>query len=84
METLGNLVDKLSIVNIKIYHQEDIAHTPGTPLEEVGKAKLIINDLNNQRQQLIEEIDNLMQDMLKRKKQPRIFRQHKDYGRKDN
>lgn len=84
METPGSLVDKLSIVNLKIYHQEDIAHNPETPLKEVGRAKLIINDLNNQRTALIEEIDTLMIDLMASRTKLKVFKQHKDYGRKDN
>lgn len=83
METLGSLVDKLSVVNLKIYHTEDIAHDDNTTLEEVGMAKLKINVLNNQRNALIQEIDELLYDVLSGNKPvPKPFKQFKDYGKK--
>jgi len=82
MESLGTLIDKLSIVNIKIYHQEDIAHDPGSSLEEVGKAKLKINQLNDQRTDLVQEIDELFTKvMYDINKLPKIYRSCKDWVR---
>jgi len=81
METIGKLVDQLITVSMKLYHTEDIAHNPETTIENVGKAKLRINVLNNQRNGLIEEIDTLFEDVLSGTKRiPKVFRQLKDYG----
>ena len=83
METLGSLIDKLSIVNIKLYHQEDVAQEEGADDKQVANAKRKISILNRQRNALIEEIDILFEDVIKRKKPvPEVFRQFKDYGKK--
>lgn len=78
METVGSLVDKISIVNIKIYHQEDVAHEPGASDELVANAKRAINVLNNQRCALVGELDELIASG----KQLEPYDAVKDYGKK--
>jgi len=83
METLGSLMDKLSILNIKLYFWEDVAHDPSLPDEEIGKAKRVINVLNDQRNAVIEEIDCLFKDVMEgRRPVPPVYRQFKHYGKK--
>jgi len=83
METLGSLVDKLSIVNLKLYHTEDIAQEEGASDKQIADAKRKISILNRQRNALIEEIDVLFEDVMKGKRPvPQVFRQLKDYGKK--
>ena len=83
METFGSLIDKLSIVNIKLYHQEDVAQEEGADDKQVANAKRKISVLNRQRNALIEEIDVLFEEIIEGKKPvPKAFRQLKDYGKK--
>ncbi len=82
METLGSLIDKLSIVNIKLYHQEDIAHDTGATDAVVASAKRKIDILNMQRNSLIQEIDELLQAVIDGEKKVPVVLQCKDYGRK--
>jgi len=83
METLGSLIDKLSVVNIKLYHQEDIAQEEGASDKQVADAKRKISVLNRQRNALIEEIDILFEDVITGKRPaPVVFKQLKDYGKK--
>lgn len=83
METLGSLIDKLSIVNLKLYHAEDVAQEEGASDKQVADAKRKISVLNRQRNALIEEIDILFEDVMKGKKLvPEVFQQLKDYGKK--
>jgi len=50
-------------------------------LKDIGKAKKKINVLNNQRNALIQEIDELFEDVFTGKKSvPTVFKQFKDYG----
>jgi len=82
METLGSLVDKLSILNIKLYFWENVAHDLSLSDEEVGKAKRVINVLNDQRNAIIEEIDCLFKEVVEGKKSaPPVYRQFKYYGK---
>jgi len=83
METFGSLIDKLSIVNIKLYHQEDVAQEEGADDKQVADAKRKISVLNRQRNALIEEIDILFEEVIEGKRPvPKAFRQLKDYGKK--
>lgn len=59
METIGNLVDKLTIVNMRIWILEDIkrdSHDDRVVAEATRKTNL----LNQQRGDLIQEIDEFI------------------------
>ena len=50
--TLGDLVDRLSIINLKIWHLEHEIRQGGEgkfTLEEVGRRALLVRDLNKER-----------------------------------
>ena len=61
METFGNLVDKLTIVNLKIWKFEDIKRE-STDDKEIADATRKTNVLNQQRNDLIQEIDEMLID----------------------
>lgn len=58
METPGSLIDKLSIVNNKIFHLEDIKRGPYSD-KDIADATRKTNELNKHRNQLIAEIDKM-------------------------
>lgn len=69
-ETIGNLIDKLTIVNIKIWMAEDIKRNPDASDYEIARATKITNVANQQRNDLIQSIDeemNLVADGQKQK-----------------
>lgn len=55
--TIGNLIDQLSIINIRIWMLEDVKRKPEGTDKEIADATRKVNLLNVQRNQLIEEID---------------------------
>ena len=60
-DTLGSLVDKLSIVNVKLFHIQDCVHAAareGGGLDAETTKKLV--DLNRQRTVLMNEIDQML------------------------
>lgn len=81
METIGNLVDKLTIVNLKLWHLEEIAHEQSASDSEVAAAKRKIDVLNLQRHSLIEELDTLLQEVITGEKKVPVFYELKNYKR---
>ena len=59
METIGNLIDKLTIVNLRIWMLEDIKRT-ALDDHSIADATRKTNILNQQRSDLIQEIDNFI------------------------
>lgn len=59
METVGSLIDKLSIVNIRIWMLEDVKRESKDD-SVVANATRKTNVLNQQRVDLIQEIDELI------------------------
>ena len=64
METLGSLIDKISITNIKIWHLEDKRNNKNLPDKDRLKAADELTVLNRQRRQLCQEIDELVKKMI--------------------
>lgn len=82
METVGSLIDKLSINELKIYHmKEQLARTDITE-EQRGKFNERMAILNIQRTDLSEELQALMSDVLEGRKKLKIYRQLKMYNDK--
>lgn len=60
METFGDLVDKLTICNIRLWHLEEIKHNPNASDREVADAARKIAVVNKQRNLLIDEINSYL------------------------
>jgi hypothetical protein len=72
-DTLGSLVDKLSIVNLKLWHVQDWVHevekksyetnqfTPSEMVENIRRLAV----LNKQRNALMSEIDGLLDQAIR-------------------
>lgn len=78
MDTIGNLIDQLSIVNIKIFMLEDVKRDAAASDGQIADATRKTNSLNTQRNALIDEIDsklNLIADGTKQ----RLFGANKIY-----
>lgn len=61
MDTIGSLVDKLAIANIRLWHLEERRRDMSLPDHERLKAADMVAVVNNQRNALIDEIDQLLQ-----------------------
>ena len=57
-KNIGTLISKLASVNIEIWHEEDKARSSED--HKVAKAKRNIDILNQKRNDLIEEIDQII------------------------
>lgn len=84
METVGNLIDKLTICNIRIWMAEDIKRKPDATDKEIADATRITNIVNCQRTDLIQEIDETINDLIANQKTQKLYKQGstKMYGKK--
>lgn len=70
METLSGLVDRISIVNIKIWHLEEKRNDKKLPDKERLEAADKLTLLNRQRRKLCQEFDELMKKIIETKEVP--------------
>lgn len=84
MDTLGSLIDKLTVVNIRIWTAEDIKRNKGASDTEIANATKLTNIANQQRNDLIQEIDEKINYMLESGELQKLYKQGstKMYGKK--
>jgi len=70
----------LSIINLKLWHMEDEARRKDVDDSHIADAKRKIDILNQQRNDLIEELDELFLDVISGKKKMKVYRQFKMYN----
>jgi len=66
VDTIGSLIDKLTIANIRLWHLEDIRRDLSLSDKERLKACDQISVVNKQRNNLIDEIDNIINESIQR------------------
>jgi len=79
-ETIGSLVDKISIVDLKIYHMKEQAARKDASREHQAQSKQKSSILEEQRSDLISELSELAQDVIDGKKTLKVYRQFKMYN----
>lgn len=84
MDTIGNLIDKLTIVNIRIWMAEDMKRNAKSSDKDIAKATKITNVANQQRNDLIQEIDEKINHMVATGDVQKLYNQGstKMYGEK--
>lgn len=63
-ETLGSLIDKLTIANIRLWHLEDMRRDKTLTDKKRLKAADGVSVVNSQRNNLIDEIDQYVSDIF--------------------
>lgn len=83
METIGNLIDKLTITNIRIWMAEDIKRDKNASDKQIADATRITNIANSYRTDLIQEIDEKLNEMVGTNKLQKLYKQGttKMYGK---
>lgn len=82
--TIGNLIDQLSIVNIKIFMAENIKRNSQASDKEIADATRATNILNKQRNDVVQSIDEELNHMIKTGELQKLYNQGstKMYGNK--
>ena len=83
METIGNLIDKLTIVNLRIWMAEDIKRDKSATDKQIAEATRITNVANQQRNDLIQEIDEHINGLIITGRPQKLYKQGeaKMYGK---
>ncbi len=83
MDTIGNLIDKLTVVNIRIWMAEDIKRDKSASDKQIADATKLTNIANQQRNDLIQEIDEKINHICSTGEVQKLYKQGstKMYGK---
>jgi len=79
-ETVGWLADKLSIVELKIYHMQEQADRTDAAPEFRERCQGRLEVLRMQRDDLAAELAQLVSDVVSGRVVPKVYRQFKMYN----
>lgn len=79
-ETVGSLIDKLTIVELRRWHTEEAMLNPRAPDAVRHQAALRLKVIDEQRADLAHELDRLWQDITAGRALPKVYRQMKLYN----
>ena len=80
METIGSLIDKISIIELKRYHMKEQTKRKNVDKTHIKECCAKLQILNQQQNDLIQELDKLFEDIVLGKKQLKVYRQFKMYN----
>ena len=79
-ETPGSIVDRLSILSLKVFHMEEQASRRGAGPEHIRKARARLAVLRRQRRDLARALEELLAELFAGRKQMKLYRQFKMYN----
>ncbi len=79
-ETPGSVIDRLSVLALRIYHMEEQAHRPDADEEHRQRAQAKLTILRDQHTDLSTALSQLFADILAGRKRLKVYRQFKMYN----
>jgi hypothetical protein len=79
-ETVGWLVDKITIIELKIYHMREQAQRDDVTAEFRERCEQRLEVMREQRDDLAAEVTKLVTDMAGGRVVPKVYRQFKMYN----
>ena len=79
-ETIGSLVDKLTIIELKIYHMQEQAGRVDVTQEFRDRCDARLEVMREQRDDLAAELTKLAKDIVGGRVTPKVYRQFKMYN----
>jgi len=79
-ETVGSLVDKICIVELKLYHMQEQVDRPDVTDDFRAQCEGRLEVLRRQRDDLVEEVTELVAALASGRVVPKIYRQFKMYN----
>jgi hypothetical protein len=79
-ETPGSVIDRLSILALRIYHMEEQAFRTDAAEEHIGKVKARLEILYEQHRDLCRSLQELLDDIFGGRKRMKVYRQFKMYN----
>ena len=79
-ETVGWLVDKLTIIELKIYHMREQAERADVTDDFRARCDARLEVMREQRDDLAAELTQLIRDMAGGRVVPKVYRQFKMYN----
>jgi len=79
-ETAGSLVDKISILELKIFHMKAQTHRTGVTAEHRAACRMKCKILNRQRDDLVQELSQFLMDLARGNATLKIYKQFKMYN----
>jgi hypothetical protein len=79
-ETIGTLVDKLSIVELRRWHTEEAMLNPDAPVEVRHECALRLAVIDEQRADLAAELSALWEAIMSGREPPKVYRALKMYN----
>lgn len=79
-ETVGWLADKLSIIELKIFHTEEQLQRPDVDDDFRALCRNRLAVMREQRDDLAAELTTLLGDMASGRVRPKVYRQFKMYN----
>jgi hypothetical protein len=82
-ETPGSIIDRLSIISLKVYHMDEQARRLDAAPEHIQKSRQRLEVLIRQREDLARALQMLLDDLFAGRKRMKIYRQYKMYNDPD-